>query len=168
MVKGPVTQDTIRALATPESFARGRSYFDDGAVSDLIRRGDRLTAEVEGSEFEPYQVSVRLHDGGVAEARCTCPYDWGGYCKHIVAVLLKFADEATRIIERKPIGDLLRGLDQAQLIKLLEKRAESDSELAAWIEAELATAVEAAERRGTRQVHDQAFEPSAGQTAVVG
>jgi uncharacterized Zn finger protein len=64
MVKGPVTQDTIRALATPESFARGRSYFDDGAVSDLIRRGDRLTAAVEGSEFEPYQVSVRLHDGG--------------------------------------------------------------------------------------------------------
>lgn len=147
MVKGPVTQDTIRALATPESFARGRSYFDDGAVSDLIRRGDRLTAEVEGSEFEPYQVSVRLHDGGVAEARCTCPYDWGGYCKHIVAVLLKFADEATRIIERKPIGDLLRGLDQAQLIKLLEKRAESDSELAAWIEAELATAVEASSPR---------------------
>ena len=147
MVKGPVTQDTIRALATPESFARGRSYFDDGAVSDLIRRGDRLTAEVEGSEFEPYQVSVRLHDGGVAEARCTCPYDWGGYCKHIVAVQLKFADEATRIIERKPIGDLLRGLDQAQLIKLLEKRAESDSELAAWIEAELATAVEASSPR---------------------
>jgi len=147
MVKGPVTQDTIRALATPESFARGRSYFDDGAVSDLIRRGDRLTAEVEGSEFEPYQVSVRLHDDGVAEARCTCPYDWGGYCKHIVAVLLKFADEATRVIERKPIGDLLRGLDQAQLIKLLEKRAESDSELAAWIEAELATAVEASSPR---------------------
>ena len=147
MVKGPVTQDTIRALATPESFARGRSYFDDGAVSDLIRRGDRLTAEVEGSEFEPYQVSVRLHDGGVAEARCTCPYDWGGYCKHIVAVLLKFADEATRIIERKPIGDLLRGLDQAHLIKLLERRAESASELGAWIEAELATAVEASSPR---------------------
>lgn len=48
MVKGPVREETIRALATPESFARGRSYFDDGAVSDLIRRGDRLTAEVEG------------------------------------------------------------------------------------------------------------------------
>src|SRR5256886_8241334 len=148
MVKGPVTQETIRALAMPESFARGRSYFDDGAVSDLIQRGDRLTAEVEGSEFAPYQVSIRLHGGGVAEARCTCPYDWGGYCKHIVAVLLKFADEATRVIECKPIGDLLRGLDQAQLIKLLEKRAESDSELAAWIEAGLATAVEERLRRG--------------------
>src|SRR5437899_3958756 len=141
MAKPSITHEAIRALATPESFARGREYLRDGAVSNLVRRGGRLTAEVEGSE--PYEVTISLHDAGVADASCTCPYDWGGYCKHIVAVLLKFADEATRIMERKPIGDLLRGLDQAQLIKLLEKRAESDSELAAWIEAELATAVEA-------------------------
>ena len=137
----PISKEAIRALATAESFARGRSYFDDGAVSDLCRRGDRLTAEVEGSEFEPYQVSIRLHDGGVADAHCTCPYDWGGYCKHIVAVLLKFADAKTRIVERKPLAELLAGLDQTRLIELLEKRAESDPELATWIEAELATAM---------------------------
>jgi uncharacterized Zn finger protein len=142
MVKGPVREETIRALATPESFARGHCYFGDGAVSDLIRCVDRLTAEVEGSEFAPHEVSIRLHDGGVAEARCSCPYDWGGYCKHIVAALLKFAHVTTHVIEHKPITELLRGLDQAQLIELLEKRAESDSELAAWIDAELATTVE--------------------------
>jgi uncharacterized Zn finger protein len=133
MVKRPITERTIRALATPESFARGWSYFDDSAVSDLVRRGDRLKAEVEGSELAPYRVSIRLHDGGVAEARCSCPYDLGGYCKHIVAVLLKFADEGTRVIERKTLAKLLRELDQSRLIELLEKRAESDSELAAWI-----------------------------------
>ena len=137
----PISKEMIRALTTAESFARGRSYFDDGAVSDLCRRGDRLTAEVEGSEFEPYQVSIRLHDGGVADLHCTCPYDWGGYCKHIVAVLLKFADAKTRVVERKPLADLLAGLDQARLIELLEKRAESDPELGTWIEAELATAM---------------------------
>jgi hypothetical protein len=104
----PVSKETIRALATAESFARGRSYFDGGAVSDLCQRGDRLTAEVEGSEFEPYQVSIRLHEGGVADARCTCPYDWGGYCKHIVAVLLKFADTKTRVVERKPLHPMVR------------------------------------------------------------
>jgi uncharacterized Zn finger protein len=147
MVKGPVREATIRALATPESLARGRSYLNDGAVSDLIRRGNRLIAEVEGSEFAPYKVSIRLHDDGIADARCSCLYDWGGYCKHIVAVLLKFVDEATDIIERKPIAELLRALDQEQLIELLAKRAETDSELAAWIDAELATMVDASSLR---------------------
>jgi len=96
---------------------------------------------VEGSEFEPYQVSIQLHNGGVADWHCTCPYNWGGHCKHIVAVLLKFADEKTRNLERKSISELLRGLDQTRLVELLEKRAESDPDLAAWIEAELATAI---------------------------
>ena len=102
-----------------------------------------MTAEVEGSEFEPYQVSIRLHGDGVADAHCTCPYDWGGYCKHIVAVLLKFSDEKTPVIERKPIAELLAELDQAQLIVLLEKMTESDPELVTWIEAELVTAIPA-------------------------
>ena len=66
----------IRALATLETFAHGRSYLNDGAVSDLIRRGDRLTAEVEGSEC-PHQVSIGLHDDGIAAAGSSCPYDWG-------------------------------------------------------------------------------------------
>jgi hypothetical protein len=34
----PISKGTIRALATAEAFARGRTYFDDGAVSDLRRR----------------------------------------------------------------------------------------------------------------------------------
>ncbi len=143
VAKQRIAKETIRALASAESFARGRSYAADGAVSDLLQRGDRLTAEVEGSEFEPYRVSIRLHGDGVADAHCTCPYDWGGYCKHIVAVLLKFADEKTPVIERRPIAELLADLDQARLIELLDKRTESDPGLATWIEAELATAIPA-------------------------
>jgi uncharacterized Zn finger protein len=143
VAKRLISKETIRALATAESFARGRSYLADGAVSDLRRCGDRLTAEVEGSEFEPYRVSIQLHEGGVADAHCTCPYDWDGCCKHIVAVLLKFADAKTKVVERKPLAELLAGLDPEQLIELLEKRAESDPALASWIEAELATAMPA-------------------------
>jgi uncharacterized Zn finger protein len=146
----PISKETISALATAESFARGRTYFDDGAVSDLRRRDDQLTAEVEGSEFAPYQVSIRLHDGGVADGHCTCPYDYGGYCKHIVAVLLKFADAKTKVIERKPLAELLAGLDRPRLIDLFEKRAESDPELATWIEAEVATAMPAPLRQRPR------------------
>ena len=45
VAKRLISKETIRALASAESFARGRSYFDDGVVSDVLRRGDRLTAE---------------------------------------------------------------------------------------------------------------------------
>ena len=62
---------SIRALTTHESFERGRDYWRRGAVSTLVRRGDELTAEVEGSEIEPYHVTIRLHEDGVADARCT-------------------------------------------------------------------------------------------------
>ena len=45
VAKRLISRETIRALASAESFARGRSYFDDGTVTDVLRRGDRLTAE---------------------------------------------------------------------------------------------------------------------------
>lgn len=134
-----ITAQAIRALATPQSFARGRQYFEKGAVSQLVRRGAEVSAEVEGSEIDPYEVTVRLHDGGVAEARCSCPYEGDGYCKHIVATLLKVADSPEDVVERPTIAELLAGVDKDALIKLLIARLEIDPGLAKWIEAELAT-----------------------------
>lgn len=138
----PITVEAVRALATPESFTRGRRYFRAGAVSQLVRRGREVTAEVEGSEIDPYDVTIRLHGGGVAEARCTCPYDWGGYCKHIIAVLLKLGERPDDTVQRPAISKLLADLDRERLIALVEKRLESDPGLASWIEAEVATSIE--------------------------
>ena len=135
---GLVTAEAIRALATPESFARGRQYCSDGAVSQLVRRGAEVSAEVEGSDIDPYEVTVRLHGGGVAEARCSCPYEGAGYCKHIVATLLKVGDNPEAVVERPTIAELLAVVDKDALIKLLIARLEIDPGLAKWIEAELA------------------------------
>jgi uncharacterized Zn finger protein len=132
-------ETSIRALATRESFDRGRDYWRRGAVSTLVRRGDELTAEVEGSEIEPYHVTIRLHEGGVADARCTCLYDWGGYCKHIVAALLKFAKDPDAVTERPSLHELLNSLDRDRLVDLIIRRLNSDPKLSGWIEAELAT-----------------------------
>src|SRR5262249_12299564 len=139
MAKALITEKTIRALANAKSFARGNEYFRDGAVSDVIRRGNRVTAEVEGSDL--YEVTIELGDDGdepIAEAECTCPYDWDGYCKHVVAVLLKLALESDEVTERVPVDDAIRALDRDDLVRLLIKRLESDRGLASWVEAELA------------------------------
>lgn len=145
-------EDAVRALATVESFARGRDYLRRGAVFGLERRGNRLTAEVEGSEYAPYTVTIDLEEGGVADARCSCPYDWGGVCKHVVAVLLTHIKSPDAVVERPSLDDMLACLDREALAALLIKRAEADPGLASWLEAELAAGglreVPADERRG--------------------
>src|SRR4026207_657608 len=92
-----LSEATIRAQSSPDSFSRGRSYYDRGAVSDLALRGATLRAEVEGSQYAPYRFTIPFDQGGIPSASCTCPYDWGGWCKHIVAVLLTCLHEGDAI-----------------------------------------------------------------------
>jgi uncharacterized Zn finger protein len=130
-----ISEAAIRALADPQSFDRGRQYYKRGAVVRLARRGGQLQAEVEGSEYQPYRVAVTLHAGGIGETACTCPYDWGGACKHIVAVLLAAMHEPQRIEEQPPLDQTLAALDRDQLQALLLALAERHPDLADAIEA---------------------------------
>lgn len=131
------TESDIRTLATPQSFSRGQSYYQSGAVSDLTLRGNRLTAQVAGSDAEPYRVTVSLDAaGGIASADCTCPYDWGGYCKHIVAVLLAALREP-EVEVKPPLEALLADLTTDQLRSLLLGLADGHPELVEEIEEEV-------------------------------
>lgn len=133
-------ESDVRTLATVESFMRGQEYFRRGAVSSLERRGERIIAEVEGSELSPYSVTIELYDGGLATTRCSCSYDWGGACKHIVAVLLKYNEAPSAVPQRPSLADMIGDLDRQALVALLVKRAGHDPGLEPWLEAELETA----------------------------
>jgi len=61
----------IRQHASPESYRRGQDYYEQGAVRNIVRRGQQLQAEVEGSQYEPYQVQIILDEGGIFDADCT-------------------------------------------------------------------------------------------------
>ncbi|MDQ3258132.1 MAG: SWIM zinc finger family protein, partial [Acidobacteriota bacterium] len=115
-----LTEAQIRALASAKSFERGQSYYQDGALVEPLRQGLELRAECAGSEYEPYQISVTLNAKGIAETSCTCPYDWGGICKHIVALLLAYVHnpQAIRIIE--PLDQMLAGKSKADLIAIIQ------------------------------------------------
>ncbi len=131
------TEADIRARATPQSFDRGFSYYLSGVVYNLVRRGDMLTALVQGSQAEPYHVSITLlADGGIGNATCTCPYDWGGFCKHIVATLLA-ALHAKEITVKPDLETLLAGLTEAQLRRILHGLAEDNPGLIEAIEREV-------------------------------
>lgn len=127
----------IREHSSSQSYERGEAYYQGGAVSSLILRGNTLNGEVEGSEYQPYRVSLSFDDGGIRGANCSCPYDWGGWCKHIIAVLLACADKPKSIEERPGIDEMLAPLSREQLLTLLQKLTIEQPEFIDAIDREL-------------------------------
>lgn len=133
-----LNQNDIRARATAQTFARGQKYFRDGLVSSLARRGDELHGQVEGSDIEPYRIAVSLRDDLVEEAECTCPYDYDGWCKHIVAVLLAWLERGEAIVTLPPLEEILADLSREQLRALILQLARQDGDLYDAIAAQVA------------------------------
>ena len=131
----------IRQHASPESYRRGQDYYEQGAVRNIVRRGQQLQAEVEGSQYEPYQVQIILDEGGIFDADCTCPYNWGGWCKHIVATALTCLHQPEAIVQRPSVADLLAGLKRQQLQALLLRLSEDQPGLADLIETQVQSVV---------------------------
>jgi uncharacterized Zn finger protein len=131
------TEADIREQASADSFQRGHEYCQRGAVESLIQRGVTLQADVLGSDVEPYRVRVTFESDRLAQATCTCPYDWGGWCKHIVATLLAAREQPKTVEERKPLADLLTGLSRDQLQALLLRLIQFEPDLVDMIEAQV-------------------------------
>jgi uncharacterized Zn finger protein len=94
-----VDRQTIRSRSTDAVFERGVNYRDEGRIQQLDRFDDLVTATVSGTKL--YEVTIEF-GGKSIDTRCTCPYDSGGDCKHVVAVLLDIAantpqDESERV-----------------------------------------------------------------------
>jgi uncharacterized Zn finger protein len=144
-----LSEAAIRRQATAESFSRGESYYRGGAVVSLVQRGNVLQAEVEGSQYEPYRVRITFDEGGVTGAVCDCPYDWGGWCKHIVATLLACLRAPDLIEERPTLDQLLADLDREQLQGLLLHLAANDPYAADEIESQIALSQAAPDKTET-------------------
>jgi uncharacterized Zn finger protein len=134
-----LTEAAIERLARPQSYDRGEDYYEHGAVIDVTRRGDLLRAEVEGSQYEPYQVQIEFDETGIVETVCSCPYDHGGICKHRVAVLLTYIRDPETIDRCPPVSELVADADSETLRELVVTLVDRRPELAACIESQLET-----------------------------
>ncbi|MCB9433879.1 MAG: SWIM zinc finger domain-containing protein [Ardenticatenaceae bacterium] len=114
-----ITEREVRGRAIGQSFERGEDYLEGGYVENLVLRGEVLTAEVVGSQYEPYLVEVHFSGNTIAQTICTCPYDRGGDCKHIVAVLLAYIRDRESLAERPLLATLLADLDAEQLREVI-------------------------------------------------
>jgi uncharacterized Zn finger protein len=130
----------IRERAAAQSWTRGQAYFARGAVRQVVWREGVLTAQVIGSSYEPYRVTVRFDaQGAITNAECTCPYDLSGDCKHIVATLLYLLNRPENVEQRPDLTSLLAPLNAEQLTRLVVQLVAVHPDLIDDVEELLAT-----------------------------
>ena len=104
---GRLPATMIKVLAAELSdqgrLSRGKRYWAEDAVVDLVVGHGAVTGIIQGSRPDPYVVTIEATEGkGVPSKRevwitCTCPDDGTATeaCKHAVAALFALSDEVS-------------------------------------------------------------------------
>ena len=81
-----------------------------------------MLAGVQGSDYQPYRVTLELSEGDLESAECTCPCgeNFGGWCKHIAATALEYYHQPSSIISEASVAELLEPLNAKRLRGALE------------------------------------------------
>src|SRR5690606_32996063 len=139
-----IDNELIERLAGPAAYQRGLDYFRNGHVSEISKRGNTITALVEGTET--WQAKLK-HTASIFEGSCDCPASDGiDFCKHCVAAALAYMEESAQESKLKKskakdrLPDYLMTLDKKQLVALAMELLEGDRprKRALQIQAEMA------------------------------
>ncbi len=117
----PLTERQILLRASGQSFHRGEKLYTNGAISSPVRRENEISAKCRGSYPQPYRVWAKFLDGEIAATSCNCEYDWGGDCKHIVALLLTYLHHPERFGESEALHDVLMSRGKEDLLDIIEE-----------------------------------------------
>ncbi|MGQ4557397.1 SWIM zinc finger family protein [Halobellus sp. GM3] len=120
-----VTEDAVRDICMEEVFDRGERYLAEGRIREIHRVDTTVTAVVSGSR--QYDVRVDLATDGFFPW-CDCPYDGPRACKHIVAVLLRCADDPPPD-DGDRLDAALDGADADELRAFLRDELATDADL---------------------------------------
>jgi len=131
-----LTEQEIRDLANEKSFERGEELYDCGAISGTYRKGNTILGKCDGSEAIPYDIEIDLSDDEI-DPFCSCPFDWGGICKHQVTLLLTFLYEPGKFIELEDPATLLEPLDREKLIGLISDLIKDHPNIQFWLQKHL-------------------------------
>ncbi|MFL6275996.1 MAG: SWIM zinc finger domain-containing protein [Blastocatellia bacterium] len=137
MAKGKLprlTEAMVRALANDKSFERGKDYYRGGAISETMRQGLELRGECAGSEYEPYEISVTFNAKGIADTSCTCPYEYGGICKHTVALLLTYVHQPQAFHAAASVEGMLKQRSKEELLAIIDAMLRRDPKLRSLVE----------------------------------
>jgi hypothetical protein len=132
----PATMVKVLAaeLSDQGRLSRGKRYWAEDAVVDLVVGHGAVTGVIQGSRPDPYVVTIEATQGkGVPSKRevwttCTCPDDGMELaCKHAVAALFALSDEVAiepALLERWRSGTNRRRPESTGLAEVIPLRPE--------------------------------------------
>ena len=179
-----LTEHQIAALTDSGSFSRGKTYFRKGHIISPSLEGQLLRAYCQGSDTD-YQVTATIAPTGTRTASnptswsCTCPR--GGFCKHVVALLLTWVHDRNAFQVRRPLGDVLAALDRDALVSVITGLVAHTPDLREALEVLIqttdprvtskpgisATQASSRARRAYRQFVEAQFQRGGGQREVM-
>lgn len=121
-----LTEADLNSYFKAKSLKKARS--SRSQVSHLTRSGHTLQGQVLGSRR--YQVEIDVEPDGIY-AQCSCPYDWGGYCKHIGAVLLVWIQSPEQFVEQEAPAPAEK--EPLEVTPVEPPASQRPSELPEWI-----------------------------------
>ncbi len=126
---------TFEQVIDEKILDRGLKYFKSGAIDEVeeLETG-QFEAQVRGTEN--YTVRLRISGNAITEYECTCPYDLGPVCKHLVAVIFHLKQDelglkATKRRSAKPPAKRKTIADQVGAVLEKADRADIDRFIAA-------------------------------------
>lgn len=142
-----ITLETLTAIAIKNLLSSGAYSKARALVAQVMnqtRQGNRIAGDVRGGNLYHSEVLV---ENGEVHATCTCPYDRGGYCKHVGALLLKWTDAPQSF---QIIAGAAAALDR---IEVAPPRSQKPSQMPPWLDLSYA-AVQAAQQAQLHNILD--------------
>ncbi len=110
---------------------RGYDYYRDGNVIEVFtsQEGEYIFTVV---GTEDYEVVIKLGKSEKIESSdCTCPYDFGKYCKHEVAALFELRElmgtsKSPKVQKSINLIDVLAQLSKEEMINIIKELAEKE------------------------------------------
>jgi len=124
-----LTTADVRNWTEQRFYDRGENYVRQGRIQRPRRTNTRLRAECQGSRPSPYHVEAELDADGIAWAECSCPMGGGGYCKHVVALLLTWVQSPTDFTSTPSLDETLQKCSKETLVALIQKMVDRHPDL---------------------------------------
>src|SRR5260370_4355232 len=168
----PLSEADIEAVSDDARLRKGYDDYFQHAIVEPTLSESVLRGFCHSSSGSPYRVEATLLPAGdksthkVVYAGCSCPR--GGFCKHLVALLLTWINQRERFVVRSGLMARLEEKSREELLALLEQLVQRQLDIEPMVEllTELPLATPAQGKNRPGRGKERTLDPSTIQSQV--